>query len=114
MARKLSVVYAGAGYPWRNRGDRREAIFRDDADREALLAAPAEACAKTARRRCQPPPDSLKKINMTLSRTAPFTGVAGRRPRDRPLDPRTPSPPPSHPCPSAKSVVNLPTFFGAL
>jgi len=57
----------------RNRGDRREAIFRADADREALLAAPAEACSKTARRRCQPPPDSLKKINMTLSRTDPFT-----------------------------------------
>jgi hypothetical protein len=62
-----------AVHPGWNRGDRREAIFRDDADREALLAAPAEACAKTARRRCQPPHGSLKKINMTLSRTDPFT-----------------------------------------
>ena len=73
MARKLRIQYPGAIYHVMNRGDRREAIFREDADREALLTAPAEACSKTARRRCQPPHDSLKKINMTLSRTDPFT-----------------------------------------
>jgi hypothetical protein len=50
MARKLRVEYAGAVYHVLNRGDRREAIFRDDADREAFLAALAEACSKTARR----------------------------------------------------------------
>jgi len=50
MARKLRVEYAGAGYPGRNRGDRREAIFRAAADRETLLTALAEACPKTARR----------------------------------------------------------------
>jgi len=71
MARQLRIQYPGAIYHVMNRGDRREAIFREDADREALLAAPAEACSKTARRRCQPPHDSLKKINMTLSRTDP-------------------------------------------
>ena len=76
MARQLRIQYPGAIYHVMNRGDRREAIFREDADREALLAAPAEACSKTARRRCQPPPDSLKKINMTLSRTDPFTEIA--------------------------------------
>ena len=50
MARKLRVEYAGAAYSVRNRGHRREAIFPEDADREALLTALAEACAKTARR----------------------------------------------------------------
>ena len=50
MARKLRVEYAGAVYHVLNRGDRREAIFRDDADREAFLAALAEAYSKTARR----------------------------------------------------------------
>ena len=49
MARQLRIQYPGAIYHVMNRGDRREAIFRDDADRETLLAAPAEACAKTAR-----------------------------------------------------------------
>jgi putative transposase len=47
MARKLRVEYPGAIYHVLNRGDRREAIFRDDQDRQAFLAALAEACAKT-------------------------------------------------------------------
>ena len=33
MARKLRVEYAGAIYHVMNRGDRRERIFMDDADR---------------------------------------------------------------------------------
>jgi hypothetical protein len=37
MARKLRVEYPGAIYHLMNRGDRREAIFKDDADRERLL-----------------------------------------------------------------------------
>ena len=47
MARKLRVQYAGAIYHVMNRGDRREAIFRDDADRRRFLETLAEACAKT-------------------------------------------------------------------
>lgn len=47
MARKLRVQYPGAIYHVLNRGDRREAIFRDDADRERFLTTLGEACAKT-------------------------------------------------------------------
>ena len=48
MARKLRIQYAGAVYHVMNRGDRREAIFDDDLDRERFLETLAEACAKTA------------------------------------------------------------------
>jgi putative transposase len=37
MARKLRVQYRGAIYPVMNRGDRREAIFKDDEDRVLFL-----------------------------------------------------------------------------
>jgi REP element-mobilizing transposase RayT len=47
MARKLRVEYPGAIYHVMNRGDRREAIFRDDEDRQRLLTTLGEACAKT-------------------------------------------------------------------
>ena len=47
MARKLRVEYSGAIYHVMNRGDRREAIFRDDKDREVFLSTLAEACEKT-------------------------------------------------------------------
>ena len=47
MARKLRVEYGGAIYHVMNRGDRREPIFQDDADRECFLATLAAACAKT-------------------------------------------------------------------
>lgn len=47
MARKLRVEYPGAIYHLMNRGDRREAIFKDDKDRQCFLATLAEACAKT-------------------------------------------------------------------
>ena len=46
MARPLRVEYPGAIYHVMNRGDRREPIFRDDADRERFLATLAEACRK--------------------------------------------------------------------
>ncbi|HWY32891.1 MAG TPA: transposase [Candidatus Acidoferrum sp.] len=41
------MEYPGAIYHLMNRGDRREAIFQDDKDREGFLAALAEACGKT-------------------------------------------------------------------
>jgi REP element-mobilizing transposase RayT len=47
MPRKLRVEYPGAIYHVMNRGDRREDIFKDDADRERFLATLAQACRKT-------------------------------------------------------------------
>ena len=47
MARKLRVEYPGAIYHVMNRGDRREPIFKDDADRLCFLETLGEACAKT-------------------------------------------------------------------
>ena len=47
MARKLRVEYAGAIYHVMNRGDRRERIFMDDADRQRFVDTLDEACAKT-------------------------------------------------------------------
>jgi putative transposase len=47
MARKLRVRYPGALYHVMNRGDRREAIFKDDPDRERFVETLGEACANT-------------------------------------------------------------------
>src|SRR6266508_4369962 len=48
MARKLRIQYEGAIYHVMNRGDRREDIFHNDADRELFLKTLGQACAKTA------------------------------------------------------------------
>lgn len=47
MARKLRLEYAGAIYHVMSRGNRREAIFKDDEDRQGFVTALAEACVKT-------------------------------------------------------------------
>ena len=47
MARKLRVEYPGAIYHVMNRGDHREAIYRDDMDRQRFLETLAEGCVKT-------------------------------------------------------------------
>src|SRR5271156_5371184 len=47
MPRKLRMEYEGAIYHVMNRGNRREDIFRDEADRERFLAVLGEACGKT-------------------------------------------------------------------
>src|SRR5215210_1351152 len=47
MPRPLRVEFEGAIYHVINRGDRREAIFEDDGDRETFLRTLGEACAKT-------------------------------------------------------------------
>ena len=47
MARKLRVEYPGAIYHVMNRGDRREPILQDDADRRTFLQTLAQASAKT-------------------------------------------------------------------
>ena len=47
MARKPRVEYEGAIYHVMSRGDRREAIFRDDTDRRQFLRSLGEACGRT-------------------------------------------------------------------
>jgi putative transposase len=47
VARKLRVEYPGAIYHVMNRGDRREPIFKDEADRRRFVETLGEACAKT-------------------------------------------------------------------
>ena len=47
MARKARVEFEGAVYHVLDRGDRREAIFMDDADRRRFLETLGEACART-------------------------------------------------------------------
>jgi REP element-mobilizing transposase RayT len=47
MPRKLRVEFPGAIYHVMSRGDRREAIFQDDVDRQDFLKTLAEACQKT-------------------------------------------------------------------
>ena len=47
MPRQIRVEYAGAIYHVMSRGDRREAIFRDDADRRHFITTLGEVCAKT-------------------------------------------------------------------
>jgi hypothetical protein len=46
------VEYSDAVYHVMNRGDRRERIFHDDADRQRFVNTLDEACGKTAR--CMP------------------------------------------------------------
>src|SRR5437867_2181711 len=47
MARPLRIQYIGARYHVMSRGDRREAIFCDDADRVEFLKTLGQACLKT-------------------------------------------------------------------
>lgn len=47
MPRKLRLEYEGAIYHVMNRGNRRENIFRGDADRQLFLTTLTEACGKT-------------------------------------------------------------------
>src|SRR5215472_16980098 len=47
MPRPLRIQYAGARYHVMSRGDRREAIFHDDADRLEFLRTLGQACQKT-------------------------------------------------------------------
>ncbi|HSH39296.1 MAG TPA: transposase [Chthoniobacterales bacterium] len=47
MARQLRIQYEGAIYHLLNRGDRREDIFLDEADRSTFLEALGAACLKT-------------------------------------------------------------------
>ena len=47
MARSVRVQYAGAVYHVMCRGDRREEIFRDDADRRMFLETLGEACGRS-------------------------------------------------------------------
>jgi REP element-mobilizing transposase RayT len=48
VARKLRLQFPGAIYHVLSRGDRREDVFRDDADRDRFIVTLGEACAKTS------------------------------------------------------------------
>ena len=48
MARKLRMEYPGAVYHVMNRGERRDAIFKDDQDRQTFLSTLAKAAGKVA------------------------------------------------------------------
>jgi REP element-mobilizing transposase RayT len=48
MARKLRIQYGGEIYHVMNRGDRREAIFADDEDRQRFFQTLGKACQKTS------------------------------------------------------------------
>ena len=47
MARKARVEFEGAVYHVLDRGDRREAIFKDDLDRRRFLDTFGEVCGRT-------------------------------------------------------------------
>ena len=47
MARPLRIEYPGAIYHLLSRGDRREAIFKSDSDRELFLGLVARTCRRT-------------------------------------------------------------------
>jgi putative transposase len=47
MVRKLRVEYPGAIYHVTSRGDRREATFRDDEDRQKFITTLGEASSRT-------------------------------------------------------------------
>ena len=47
MPRQVRIQYPGAVYHVMARGDRREAIFRDDLDRRMFLAVLEDACGRT-------------------------------------------------------------------
>jgi REP-associated tyrosine transposase len=47
MPRKARIEFAGAAYHLLDRGDRREAVFRDERDREIFLATLGQVCERT-------------------------------------------------------------------
>jgi putative transposase len=49
MARSLRIEYPGAYYHVMARGNRRAAIFKDDANRRFFLKALGEACGMTSK-----------------------------------------------------------------
>jgi putative transposase len=48
MVRKLRAEYPGTIYHVMNRGDRRQPVFRENADRQRFVATLAEVRAKTS------------------------------------------------------------------
>jgi REP element-mobilizing transposase RayT len=56
MARPLRIELAGGLYHVTSRGDRREAIYRDDADRTAWLDLFGDVCERNRVRSCIPAP----------------------------------------------------------
>ena len=112
MPRQLRIEYSGAIYHVMNRGDRREPIFGDDADRKRFLETLGEECAKTEWRlhayrlmgdhfhlalatprpdiRCRGAPSNTNNMGMHRKLAGPelFQGASGMgrgRPRPRVL-----------------------------
>ena len=84
MARKLPLEYPGAIYHVMNRGDRRELIFKDDADRQRFVETLGEACAKTGWLHASL--DFKWKIaDCRLTRRAPTPAASTRIPKSKPL-----------------------------
>ena len=54
MARKVRIEYPRAISHAMNRGDRREPIFKDEADRQRFVATLAQVSAMTGRRHAAP------------------------------------------------------------
>lgn len=87
MARKWRVPYPGAIDHVMNRGDRREAIFRDEAHRRRFLETLGETCAKTgwaekvkvARRLRRETPMTLHWIAQRLRMGATGSAAQGLR-----------------------------------
>ncbi len=57
MPRQLRLQYAGAIYHLMSRGNRRQAIFRDDRDRKHFLEILGQACAGEFKVDCHLPGD---------------------------------------------------------
>ena len=66
MPRKLRAAYPGAVYHVMSRGDRCEAIFLDDVDRQDYLKSLAEDCQKTGWRRGSPPTPPMNRAESGL------------------------------------------------
>ncbi len=74
MARKLRIQYPGAIYHVMNRGDRREAIFKDDADRRRFLETLTETCQKTGWQVVASPGGKPSKIPVAESKRVTHYG----------------------------------------
>src|SRR5437868_6269367 len=80
MARKLRIQYPGAMYHVMNRGDRREAIFEDDQDRQRFLSTLGEASRRDRAGFSEPAQRSSGQVATgpsTPCSNDPFGGVGG-------------------------------------
>jgi hypothetical protein len=79
MPRPLRIQYAGARYHVMSRGDRREAIFYDDADRVEFPRTLGQACLKSDRLRIGVPATSQIYFPVSIVSSDPYSTRACRR-----------------------------------